>query len=528
MASLTQDSNGNYKARKRLPRDVRVEYGRLYGPRLEAKFSRKADTKPHVARREFHEWLSDVESKIANIRAQRNGEGQSLTRQQARGLAGEWYDWFIAQHPLAGKGRWEHLRDSIHEAVRELVGDKTWEANEEPDEFFREDEEVRKAMRPLLADAGQTAQFLAIKRIALNNEAQNQFLDFLYEDLSEALKRLMRISDSDYSRDEYRERFPKFEGSDSGDTPWQLFEKWVAERKPQASSIESWRSVFRAMNRHFKDRSASSITPDEAQKWIAGLVTKERSGRTVRKTWITASKTVFGWAFEHKRVPRNHFKEVKVTIAKKHKLRDTQAFYPQEYRKILKGALAVKDVSTPFGAARRWVPWLLAYTGARPGEITQLRKCDVIARDGVHALHLTPEAGSIKSGKARTVPLHRHLIAQGFLKFTQACPEGPLFYKPGPRAQTHDGVRTKKARAAQIRQRLAKWVRDLGLADKALSPNHAWRHTFKQVAAREGITDRMSDTITGHTHKSVGASYGAPTLEDMANAMKKFPRYDLE
>lgn len=38
MAGLTQDSKGNYRVRKRLPDDVREEYGRLYGPRYEAKF----------------------------------------------------------------------------------------------------------------------------------------------------------------------------------------------------------------------------------------------------------------------------------------------------------------------------------------------------------------------------------------------------------------------------------------------------------------------------------------------------------
>jgi hypothetical protein len=98
MVSFSQDSKGNYRARKRLPDDVRDDYGRLYGPSSEAKFSRKADTKPHVERREFNEWLSDVEARIANIRAQRNGEGQVLTRQQTRALAGEWYEWFLARH----------------------------------------------------------------------------------------------------------------------------------------------------------------------------------------------------------------------------------------------------------------------------------------------------------------------------------------------------------------------------------------------------------------------------------------------
>ena len=67
----------------------------------------------------------------------------------------------------------------------------------------------------------------------------------------------------------------------------------------------------------------------------------------------------------------------------------------------------------------------------------------------------------------------------------------------------------------------------LRVTDRELSPNHAWRHTFKQLADRHEITERMSDSITGHAPKSVGAGYGAATLEDKAEALKKFPRYTL-
>ena len=66
------------------------------------------------------------------------------------------------------------------------------------------------------------------------------------------------------------------------------------------------------------------------------------------------------------------------------------------------------------------------------------------------------------------------------------------------------------------------------LTTRTCSPINAWRHTFKQIANRFGISERMSDYITGHAHKSVGAAYGAPTLEDMAEALKKFPRYVVE
>jgi integrase len=413
----------------------------------------------------------------------------------------------------------------VHEALREAVGENEWERSD-PDALWRDDAELRKSLRPILADVAETAQFLAVKRLALNNEARERFLDWLYEDLAEALRRLLRIADGDYSADKYAERFPKFDGPDTGETPQQLFEAWVVERKPARSSVESWRYVFAEMMRHFKDRSAGSITADEAQDWMRSL-TGKRSPSTVRKNWITASKTVFGWALEHKRVPRNPFELVKITVPKRQRLRETQAFLPDEWRAVLRASLAVTDVDTPDNAARRWVPWLCAYTGARPGEMTQLRGADVIERDGIHGLRITPDAGTVKNKKTRVVPIHEHLIEQGFLAFVKKHGAGPMFYRVAKQDGGNDPLNAKKPRYAQARQRLADWVRDLGISDPELLPNHGWRHTFKQIADRAGISERMSDYITGHAHKSAGAGYGAPILSDMAEALKRFPRYEI-
>ena len=59
-------------------------------------------------------------------------------------------------------------------------------------------------------------------------------------------------------------------------------------------------------------------------------------------------------------------------------------------------------------------------------------------------------------------------------------------------------------------------------------PNHAWRHTFKRIAERVGITEKLHDAITGHAPATEGGKYGQPTAEDMAEALKKFPRYKLD
>ena len=523
---LGQDNNGNFKARKRLPNDVREDYGHLYGPIVEAKFSAPASTKLHVAKQLFNEWLAEVEGRIEAIRAQRKGVDISLTRQQTRALAGEWYDWFIARHPTSDLQKWEDLRDKVHETLVEAAGDDVWNQND-PDDLWRDDEELRKEVRPVLADVGETAQFLAMKRLVLDGDTRNRFLDYLYDDLAAAFQRLIKIAQGDYTPDEYRKRFPKFESPDNGETPKQLFETWVLERKPAPGTVDNWRYFFAVMTEHFKDRSAASITADEAQQWITSLISPPRSAGTVANNWLNASNTVFGWAEAHKRIRVNPFADVMVTVPKKIKLRDTPAFHLEEQRMILKAALDIADTSKPDEAAKRWVPWLSAYTGARVGELTQLRKNDVIEREGIHALRITPEAGAVKGGKARVVPLHEHLIAQGFLKFVADHYDGPLFYKPASNNDAGDPANPKKPRFAQSRQRLASWVRSLGITDNELQPNHAWRHTFKQIADHAGISERMSNYITGHAQKNEGAKYGAPTLEQMAKAMEKFPRYVL-
>jgi integrase len=131
----------------------------------------------------------------------------------------------------------------------------------------------------------------------------------------------------------------------------------------------------------------------------------------------------------------------------------------------------------------------------------------------------------MKNRKARTVPLHEHLVKQGFIAFVEKIGNGPLFYlTPSRPAGNPEPVQSP---AERIRGRLGDWVRSLGITDPELSPNHAWRHTFKARAERNGMSEKYSDAITGHAPPTVGRAYGAPTLEDLADAMRGFPAYDF-
>lgn len=165
-----------------------------------------------------------------------------------------------------------------------------------------------------------------------------------------------------------------------------------------------------------------------------------------------------------------------------------------------------------------------------PQEITQLRGSDVQRIDGILTLNLTPDAGTIKGGRARLVPIHDHLIDQGFLEFVKSRGDGPLFYRPrrADNPTAAEPMQQRKSPAAQARQRLATWVREIGVTDKAIRPNHAWRHTFKRRAARAKIEQGIRDAICGHSPRTVADIYETPTLDDMAEALKRFPRYELD
>src|SRR5262249_28122044 len=219
-----------------------------------------------------------------------------------------------------------------------------------------------------------------------------------------------------------------------------------------------------------------------------------------------------------------------ITVPKRMLTRETKAFRPEEIQAILRAAFALGDKpQSAVAAACRWVPWLCAYTGARAGEITQLRGKDLEQHGSIYSIRITPEAGTQQSGTARVVPLHEYLVKQGFVKFAKNVGIGPLFYNDSPaRRETADPTKPVRSRAVKTRERLAAWVRGLGVTDPNISPNHGWRHTFKQIADRHGVSERMSDYITGHKQLTVGRGYGAPTLQDMANALKKFPRYKIQ
>jgi len=529
-SKLSPTAEGGFSSRKRIPADVQGDYQKLYGKKHEERFN-SGPVSVAIAKAKQREWLSDIEARFENIRAERKGGGRTLTPANARALSGEWYLWFTARH----LGNPENLKywQEFRSYLIDRASEGAWSVSdpEDPDwnaaAVWEQDYKAREPARAIAADYAETSQFLHAKRLTLEPSARELFLDYVVRDLFGALDLLIRRAKGDYSEDKLPNQFPRFEQTaDPSLTPWTLFERWVAEVKPAVSTVDRWRAVFLKLKEDFPTHSASTLTPEEVTEWLHGLITAERTAITVRDVWRVAGRRVFGWAVDRRLIARNPFDGVKITVPRKNISRETKAFTDAEVNIILRESSAISNPRTTGEALRRWGPWLCAYTGARSGEITQLRGIDVI--EAVPAIRITPEAGTQKTRKARTVPLHEHLIEQGFLEFAKANGRGPLFYKELSNSpEADDATNPRKPRSVKAREHLAAWVRELGVIDPEMKPNHAWRETFKQIGHRHGISERVLDEIAGHAPISVGRGYGLPKLKDMAAAMKKFPRYDL-
>lgn len=250
---LTPKRRGGWTARKRIPGDVQAEYARLYdGGATEARFSAAPDTPIALARALEREWRTEIETRIANIRAAKKGDAQSLSPKQARALAGEWYDWYLDRKREVPQSlaHWEYLRDEIHDQLIEAVN--PWRDDRDPerqslDDILKAEPDARVSVRPILADYGQTAQFLARRGLTLDRPSMNLFLDALYSDLGHALQLLIRNAKGDYSPDVYRAQFPEFEKTVSEQlTATQLF------NRPR--SVDRWANLCSANGERHGER----------------------------------------------------------------------------------------------------------------------------------------------------------------------------------------------------------------------------------------------------------------------------------
>ncbi|MEA1618685.1 tyrosine-type recombinase/integrase [Erythrobacter sp. T5W1-R] len=499
MVALTRNNSGQWAARKVIPADIRSAYGKR-----EEKKTWPAALSQAQAKAEYASWLTLIEERIAMLRAMADQTPVALSQRQTRALAGEWYKAKKAQHeenPGQPEGWW-FSRDEL-----------------EPD-----DNEQREAGRiqPTGWLIEERDALLLTKGLTLTPSSGEALLQEM-GDLWLSLCALMeRRAQGDYGPDPLADTLPALEAAPAKtDTVavsiTQLFEDYATARKPSPHTERKWRTAVAKFVAHIGHDDATKVTRADASGWFTALVAGGLTVKTVAMTYRAALSRVFKVAYDRGQLSENPFARLEV-IGPKVAQTQRKSLSDDEAMMILAAALGEQPagLSPTHARARRWVPWVCAYTGARVNEITQLRAMDIRQVDGVWVIHIL----KTKTDKARMVPLHSHLIEQGFHKLGKAGDATPLFYDP-------NGIRKGSESHPlheQMGGKLAKWVRGLGVTEVE-SPNHGWRHRFKTLARKVGMDSGARDAIQGHAARTEAENYGEWDMETLRAELEKLDRY---
>lgn len=348
---------------------------------------------------------------------------------------------------------------------------------------------------------------------------------------AQAARQLARHAEGDFTPDARSARFPPWPApattAPAAFSFTDAVDLWARLSQSAPATVKAFRSMWTRMGTFLGHTDMARLSLADVRRWRDHLAEQGHDAGYIRESYMAAIHAVANLAVSEERLAANPATGIKVHGGKT-KREKKRHFSPEEISTILSATFDPPParLTATHKAARRWVPWLCAYTGARVGEMTQLRKEDIRPIEGIPCIIIDPAAGSQKTGSKWAIPIHAHLIEQGFLTFTDKAKRGPLFTDPSnKRVLTGEEKHLHKSRA----EKLGAWVRSLGVTATDIQPNHGWRHTFKTKA--RGMKPKMDaeirDYIQCHAPRTEGDGYGTWPIDSIKAELDRFPRYDI-
>lgn len=475
---------------------------------------------------------SAVQSYLANVyRGLRASAPFALSHTECVEIAGDFYrGWMKEEMGSAVVAEFAEVADT----ASEVAGDEPSPAESLWLGRLREVNEHR-----VKGDLGSSAYGRLVDRYLFNKGRQitsasrDMLLTEVARALGDAFEKQKRNAGGDYSPDPAAQRFPtpipvaahsrsaralRAEKSGPRLTFDMLLTHWEKARSPAPGSIEAFRYAVASLKDHLGHNDPLRVSKADIRGWRDALRDGGRSAKTVNDSYLALVRTLYRRAKKDELLDFDPVEDIRDETKRKAGSKPLP-YEDDEVATIL--ALADKETK----AHLHWIPWLVAFTGARVGEIAQLWGKHVKCIDGIHVISITPtdDGGRLKNeGSERDVPLHPAIIARGFLAFVETRKGGPLFYggkNASPRPRRPGAVRHAAKGPAN---RVASWIREKGFTNPRKAPNHAFRHWFKSVCPEFGILDSQANALQGHAGNDGEADrYRHRRLKALYDAMCK-------
>ena len=261
----------------------------------------------------------------------------------------------------------------------------------------------------------------------------------------------------------------------------------------------------------FKDMGIKAIV---AANSVAKNPKPVISPKTVNR-YIAAFSSFCNWLVAHDYLAANPFLDMYLSVDK---TKTNVRPFTDEERKVLfasplfhgcKSDMKWHEVGThKIRDHRYWLPHVMMYSGARPGEIAQLLVDDVRQMHGVWVMHFTDEGDEEKSlktkGSFRVVPVHSKLVEMGFIAHVErqrVAGERRVFPEAERNARGHI--------ANKFEKKFGTYLVKLGLKEGRGLTLYSFRHGFSDAMRAAGFMDEEFGFLMGHSKFSMTARYGA-------------------
>lgn len=297
--------------------------------------------------------------------------------------------------------------------------------------------------------------------------------------------------------------------------------RWVKDRSPATSSINSHRSSVAAFTALFPTIKIEDLEPSHFEEYRFKRKTGYGKYAPAKGTTIAKDEgfftTLLGYARRARcidKLPLEDLTAINLTDQDKKRVRP----YTDNEIKTLFYSPIYTEGFTPQSGAKEghghyWLPLLMAYTGARIEELCQLTAAQVDTHEGVQCLLIYASRTRLKTDQSRRfVPLHSELIKLGFadhvlhIRKTQGA-SAPLF----------PGLKIKPS-TEKVADAFSKWfgryVERIGIQKKVLTklqteehlhPCHSLRTTFinKMRSAEGNYRPDLEHLIVGHDGEDI-------------------------